>query len=89
MTSDPRASSNSHGSSDGRDTYCGHGGAREIRLYGSYADANAARLRSAEVTSFENLHVSRLYAIPGGWGWTMCRECRLVERARPLAKRSA
>lgn len=80
----PAASPNGNGASDDRRAYCGHTGAREIRFYGSYGDANTCRLRSAEATSFENLHTSRLYAIPGGWAWTICRECRLVERARVL-----
>ncbi len=31
--------------------------------------------------AFDKLHVSRLYAVPGGWGWTICRECRSLERA--------
>jgi hypothetical protein len=65
--------------------YCDHEGAREIRLYGPYADANAARLRLAEAASVQELHVSRLYPIPGGWGWTLCRQCRTVERGGPVA----
>ncbi len=48
-------------------------------MYSQYADANATRLRSVEAATVENLHVSRLYAIPGGWGWTICRECRSFE----------
>jgi hypothetical protein len=64
-----------------RTTYCGHDGAREIRIYSQYADANATRLRAAGAAALENLDLSRLYAIPGGWGWTICRECRLLERA--------
>ena len=70
-----------------RSAYCGHDGAREIRIYVPYGDANATRLRSTEAAVFENLHVSRLYAIPGGWGWTICRECRTIERARLIASR--
>ena len=64
-----------------RTTYCGHDGAREIRIYSQYADANTTRLRAAGAATLENLHLSRLYAIPGGWGWTICRDCRLLERA--------
>ncbi len=47
-------------------------------MYSQYADANATRLRSA--ATFQNLHVSRLYQIPGGWGWTICRECPALEQ---------
>ena len=64
-----------------RATYCGHDGAREIRIYAQYAEANATRLRTTEAAAFDKLHVSRLYAVPGGWGWTICRECRSLERA--------
>ena len=54
--------------------YCPHDGAREIRLYASYADANAVRLRlQSSETSWR--HISALYEIPGGWAWTMCQEC--------------
>jgi hypothetical protein len=70
-----------------RATYCGHDGAREIHLYFPYADANAIRLRTAAATTSQNLHVSQLFAIPGGWGWTVCRECRSLERARPIGSR--
>jgi hypothetical protein len=63
-----------------RATYCGHDGAREIRMYSPYADANATRLRSMGAAIADNLHVSRLYAVPGGWGWTICRECRSLEK---------
>jgi hypothetical protein len=54
--------------------YCGHAGAREIRMYTSYADANGVRLR---VQSEDNgwRHVSVLYEIPSGWAWTVCNEC--------------
>ena len=54
--------------------YCAHDGAREIRLYTSYADANAVRLRlqSSERTW---RHISVLYEISGGWAWTMCQDC--------------
>jgi hypothetical protein len=54
--------------------YCGHAGAREIRMYTSYADANSVRLR---VQSSDNgwRHVSGLYEIPNGWAWTVCNEC--------------
>jgi len=70
-------------------TYCGHDGAREIRMYCPYADANATRLRSAEAATAQDLHVSRLYAIPGGWGWTLCRECRTIERSPAARSRPA
>jgi hypothetical protein len=70
-----------------RSAYCAHDGAREIRLYFPYADANAIRLRAAGAVTAESLHVSRLYAVPGGWAWTVCRECRSVERARPISNR--
>jgi hypothetical protein len=45
-----------------------------------YADANTIRLRAAQASELRPAHVSWLYAIPGGWAWTMCRECRSLER---------
>jgi hypothetical protein len=54
--------------------YCEHSGAREIRLYTSYADANAVRLR-LQSSERDWRHISALYEIPGGWAWTMCQEC--------------
>ena len=54
--------------------YCTHDGAREIRVYSSYADANSVRLR-LQSTGDGWRHVSGLYEIPGGWAWTLCREC--------------
>jgi hypothetical protein len=53
---------------------CSHASARHIRLYVPYSDAAMARARIAHQPS-QPLHVSKLYAIPGGWGWTMCRDC--------------
>ena len=49
-------------------------------MYAPYADANATRLRSVGPAIADNLHVSRLYAVPGGWGWTICRECQSLEK---------
>jgi hypothetical protein len=46
-----------------------------------YAEANTIRLRSAHGGGSRDTHVSWLYAIPGGWGWTICPECRSLERA--------
>jgi hypothetical protein len=63
-----------------RHRYCEHAGARQIRLYMSYADANTIRLRAAQASESRPTHVSWLYAIPGGWAWTICRECRSLER---------
>jgi hypothetical protein len=63
-------------------SYCPHTGAREIRMYASYADANGVRLR---MQSSDNgwRHVSTLYEIPGGWAWTLCQECP-AERRRAV-----
>jgi hypothetical protein len=60
--------------------YCEHASARRIRVYMPYADANTIRLRAAQAAGGQDAHVSWLYAVPGGWGWTMCPECRSVER---------
>jgi hypothetical protein len=64
----------------GRIGYCDHPSARQIRVYMSYADANTVRLRSAQAPGSPATHVSWLYEIPGGWAWTVCRECRARER---------
>jgi hypothetical protein len=53
---------------------CAHPSAREIRLYVAYSEAVMARARIAQQPS-ERIQVSKLYAIPGGWGWSMCRDC--------------
>jgi hypothetical protein len=46
-----------------------------------YAEANTIRLRAAaQASGFRDTHVSSLYPIPSGWGWTICPECRLLER---------
>lgn len=71
------------GSKVSQTSYCGHDGAREIHLYMRYAEANALRLRHAEALVFADIHVSRLYAIDGGWAWTACRECRTLEHTPP------
>jgi hypothetical protein len=55
--------------------YCGHAGAREIRMYTAYADANGVRLRLISSTDNRWRHVSMLYEIPNGWAWTICDEC--------------
>jgi hypothetical protein len=60
--------------------YCEHASARRIRVYMPYADANTIRLRAAQGNGSWDAHVSSLYAIPGGWGWTICRACRSLER---------
>ena len=62
--------------------YCEHASARHIRLYLPYAEANTIRLRASQAAASQASHVSWLYEIPGGWGWTICRECRARE-ARP------
>jgi hypothetical protein len=62
---------------------CGHHGAREIRLYTPYADANAIRRRLLAPGGGWR-HVSGLYEIPGGWAWSLCNECPAdVEGAAP------
>jgi hypothetical protein len=61
-----------------RNRYCDHAAARQIRVYMSYADANTIRLRSSHGSPVA--HISWLYEIPGGWAWTVCRECRARER---------
>jgi hypothetical protein len=63
-----------------RTGYCDHPSARQIRVYMSYADANAIRLRTAQAAGSPLAHVSWLYEIPGGWAWTVCRECPARER---------
>jgi hypothetical protein len=55
-------------------SYCAHKGAREIRMYTSYADANGVRLRM-QSSNNDWRHVSALYEVPGGWAWTLCHEC--------------
>jgi hypothetical protein len=63
--------------------YCAHDGAREIRLYTSYADANGVRLRVQSSPDPAWRHVSQLYEIPNGWAWTVCNECPAeTERTR-------
>lgn len=64
--------------------YCDHDGAREIRLYASYADANAVRLR-IQSSDGSWRHISSLYEISGGWAWTMCQECP-AERRRAVGE---
>jgi hypothetical protein len=49
-------------------------------MYMPYADANTVRLRAAQASGLPDTHVSWLYPIPGGWGWTICRECRSRDR---------
>jgi hypothetical protein len=66
-----------------RPGYCEHASARHIRVYLPYADANTIRLRAAHTGGTGEAHVSWLYAIPGGWGWTICSECE--SRARKAA----
>jgi hypothetical protein len=61
--------------------YCGHDGAREIRMYTSYADANGVRLR-LQSSDHGWRHVSGLYEIPGGWAWTLCQECPASDALR-------
>lgn len=65
-----------------RNGYCEHPSVRHIRVYLPYADANAIRIRASQSPGSQAAHVSWLYEIPGGWGWTICRECRARE-ARP------
>ena len=53
---------------------CHHEGARHIRLFIPYADANVIRMRLAAST--DGAYVSPIYRLPGdGWGWTMCPTC--------------
>lgn len=60
--------------------YCEHASARRIRVYLPYAEANTIRLRAAQTNGPREAHVSWLYPIPGGWGWTICSECRSLEK---------
>jgi hypothetical protein len=60
---------------------CAHPGAREIRMYTSYADANGVRLRLQSLDQGWR-HVSGLYEIAGGWAWTLCWECRAEDVGR-------
>jgi hypothetical protein len=46
----------------------------------AYAEANTVRIRSAQSAATADAHVSWLYEIPGGWAWTICRECRRSSR---------
>jgi hypothetical protein len=55
--------------------YCPHDGAREIRMYMAYAEANAVRLRLRLGAQPGWRHVSAVYEIPNGWAWTLCNEC--------------
>jgi hypothetical protein len=55
--------------------YCPHNGAREIRMYLPYADANTVRLRFILTGDPRWRHVSAIYEVPHGWGWTICNEC--------------
>jgi hypothetical protein len=63
---------------------CDHDSAREIRLYMSYAEANAIRLRLQHSSDRRWRHVSAIYEVPNGWAWTLCNECP-AEGARRLA----
>ena len=60
--------------------YCEHASARRIRVYLPYAEANTIRLRAAQANGSRDAHVSWLYEVPGGWGWTIRPECRSIER---------
>jgi hypothetical protein len=62
--------------------YCAHDGAREIRMYMAYSEANAVRLRLLLATWPDWRHVSAVYEIPNGWAWTLCNECP-AEESRP------
>ena len=65
--------------------YCPHDGAREIRMYMAYAEANAVRLRVMLVSQPGWRHVSAVYEIPNGWAWTLCNECP-ADEARAAAE---
>jgi hypothetical protein len=60
-------------------SYCAHDEAREIRIYSSYAEANAVRLRLTLAPDHATRHVSMIYEIPGGWAWTVCDRCAVNE----------
>jgi hypothetical protein len=66
-------------------TGCDHDGAREIRLYMSYAEANAVRLRLLHAGDRRWRRVSAIYQIPDGWAWTLCHACAPEEARRPAA----
>ena len=55
--------------------YCAHDGAREIRMYMRYGEANAVRLRLVLAGEARWRHISTIYQIPSGWAWTLCDEC--------------
>lgn len=66
-------------------SYCDHQEAREIRVYSSYAEANAVRLRLTLAPDHASRHVSMIYEIPGGWAWTVCDRCAVSASRTPAA----
>ena len=62
--------------------YCPHDGAREIRMYTAYGEANAVRLRVVLAGDPRWRHVSTVYEIPNGWAWTICNECPAADARR-------
>jgi len=46
-------------------------------MYMPYAEANAVRLRLRLVLAGDPRwrHISAIYEISHGWGWTLCNEC--------------
>jgi hypothetical protein len=71
----PRLRGEPHGSGIRLREYCPHVDAREIRVYASYAEANAVRLRLMLTPDTGWRHVSAIYEIPGGWAWAVCAHC--------------
>jgi hypothetical protein len=66
--------------------YCPHDGAREIRMYMSYGDANAVRLRLMIAGEPRWRHVSAIYEIPNGWAWMLCNQCPADERREAVGE---
>ena len=67
---------------------CPHDGAREIRTYMPYGEANAVRLRLRLVLADDPRwrHISAIYEIPHGRAWTLCHECPEEDRRDPVGK---
>jgi hypothetical protein len=73
-------------SRSGAAPYCPHDSAREIRMYMPYGEANGVRLRFILAGDPRWRHVSTIYEIPRGWGWTLCNECPVEARREAAGK---
>lgn len=49
-------------------------------MYMTYGEANAIRLRLTLAGEPRWNHISVMYEIPGGWAWTLCKECPAEDR---------